>query len=72
MKLKDDATFTDLEPFDNAITLGKLLLLDGPTLDQVISDRIGRPYSLYGSQPNANIMLNPLPGAGTSTAMWLS
>lgn len=72
VKLKDDATFTDVAAFDNAITLGKLLLLDGTQLDRVISDQLDRPYSFYASQPSGNIMLTPLPGAGGSDAMWLN
>ncbi len=72
VKLKDSAVFTDFAAFDDAITMGKLLLLDGPTLDQVISDALGRPYSYYASQPRANIMLTPLTGAGGSGSMWLN
>lgn len=75
VKLKDDAEFQDgdVAAFENAKTLGKLLLLDGPTLDQVMSDLMGRPYAFYAGQPNANIMLTPLPGVpGSSADMWLS
>ena len=73
-KLADDAEFGpgDLAIFDNVVTMGKLLLLDGAALDQLMSNLTGRPYSFYATQPNANIMLTPLPGVpGASSQMWL-
>ena len=73
-RLTDTAEFGpgDFAIFDNTVTLGKLLLLDGAGLDQLMTDLTGRPYSFYASEPNANIMLTPLPGvAGASSDMWL-
>jgi hypothetical protein len=74
VRLADHAQFTPgaFPAFDNAITFGKLMLLDGATLDQFLSDQLGRPYAFYAGKPGANIMLTPLPGvAGASDAMWL-
>lgn len=75
-KLADDVEFGDgdLAIFDNAVTLGKLLLLDGATLDQLLSDLVGQPYTFYGTAPGrSNIMLTPFPGVpGASTQQWLA
>ena len=43
-------------PFTNTLTLIKLSLLDGPTLDQVMSDLTGTEYSYYQFFENANVM----------------
>jgi hypothetical protein len=45
-------------PARNAITLSKLLLLDGPMVNQVLSDILGRSISTYA--PGHNIMIQAL------------
>ncbi len=42
--------------YTNAVTLTKLALLDGPTLDLVLSDLVGVPYAYYQFFENANVM----------------
>jgi hypothetical protein len=37
-RLDDDAEFSQLAPFDNTVTMAKLLLLDGPELDHALGD----------------------------------
>ena len=45
--------------FTDTVTMAKLLLLDGTTLDNVLSDKVGHTVHLYGNVPNANIMTTP-------------
>jgi hypothetical protein len=74
--LEDDITF-DKETFAayrNTVVMSKLLLLDGSALDDVLSDLVGHEYRFYGDIPGSNIMLTPLPGAGStpaSASQWL-
>jgi hypothetical protein len=63
---------TGFKAFANSVTLSKMLLLDGPTMDQLMADLSGRPYSLYGPHGQlGNVMTTALPGAGDGTALWL-
>lgn len=72
-QLRDDVTFdpNNFAAFKNTVTLTKLLLLDGPTMDQVLTDLTGKPYTLYcADRPTVpaagNIMLTVLPGVTES------
>ncbi len=66
--LGDDIVFdpVNFAAFTDTVTMAKLLLLDGPTLDTVLSDRVGHTVHLYGSVPNANIMTTSFPGVPAS------
>lgn len=57
-RLGDDVEFdpATMPLFQNTVTLAKLALLDGPTLDQVLSDLTGGDVNYYSQFPNANIM----------------
>lgn len=57
--------------YRNTVTTAKLLLLDGPVLDQALSDLTGHTYHLYGNTPHGNIMTTTLPGAGSDPTEWL-
>lgn len=57
--------------FRNTVTTAKLLLLDGPVLDQALSDLTGHAYHLYGNVPHGNVMTTTLPGAGDDPTEWL-
>jgi hypothetical protein len=58
--------------FANAVTLSKMLLLDGPEMDHLLSDLAGRPMELYGQHGKlGNVMTTALPGAGDGTDLWL-
>jgi hypothetical protein len=70
--LSDSAVMRNAAPYDNAITLGKLLLLDANGLNQVITDSLvtqgvmkegayARVYRDGGSTP-ANVMVDGLNG----------
>ena len=52
-------------PMRNTVTMCKLLLLDGPQLNQLLTDELGRTISTYGS--GDNIMVK---GLGSET--WLT
>lgn len=71
--LGDDFEFdpTEFKAYENTVTTAKLLLLDGPVLDRVLSDLSGHVYHLYGNQPHGNLMTTVLPGAGTDPTQWL-
>jgi hypothetical protein len=63
---------TGFKAFANTTTLAKMLLLDGATMDQLMTDLTGRPYSLYGHDGVlGNVMTKALPGAGDGTTEWL-
>ena len=70
--LGDDVQFdpTQFAAYRNTVTTAKLLLLDGPVLDQALSDLTGHTYHLYGNVPHGNIMTTTLPGVGDPTE-WL-
>ena len=61
--LTDQTTFhaDNFAAYENAVTMAKLLMLDGTELDQVLTDLSGSSYSLYGPA-NGNVMTTPLPG----------
>jgi hypothetical protein len=59
-----DATVYDQDlfaPLRNTVTMSKLLLLDGPQVNQVLSDILGRSIGTYG--PGTNIMTRTLDGS---------
>lgn len=51
----------------DTVTMAKLLLLDGPTLDTLLSDRVGHPIHFYGGIAGSNIMTTPFPGIAQLT-----
>jgi len=58
--------------YKNAVTMSKLLLLDGAGMDQVLTDLTGSPYRLYNAGSNeddqaSNIMTTILPTTGIDT-----
>ena len=58
--------------YDNTTTLARLLLLDGAGLDSVLTDLVGRPYTLYDNgSASSNIMTTTLPGAPGDPTEWL-
>ena len=58
--------------YDNTTTLARLLLLDGAGLDSVLTDLVGRPYTLYDNgSVSSNIMTTTLPGAPGDPTEWL-
>ena len=61
--LGDDVTYdrTAFAALGNAVTMSKLLFLDGTGLDSVLTDLSGSQYTLYGTA-NGNIMTTILPG----------
>jgi hypothetical protein len=67
-RLKDDIVFnkSTFAAYANAVTLSKLLLLNGPVMDQMLSDRIDFPYRLYAQDTipvvKGNVMTTVLPG----------
>jgi hypothetical protein len=72
--LANGEVFTPAEfaAYDNTTTLAKLLLLDGPALDGLLSDLVDRPYTLYNTgDPRSNIMTATLPGAPGDPTEWL-
>lgn len=68
-RLKDSAVFDPavFAAYKNVVTTGKLLLLDGPTMNQLLSDLTGHPTVIYGSAPDDNVMTTPLPGVADVT-----
>lgn len=60
--LGDSVTFdqTKFAAWQDTVMMAKLLLLDGPTLDNVLSDNVGHTVHLYGTVPHGNIMTTPL------------
>ncbi|MEX2188872.1 MAG: right-handed parallel beta-helix repeat-containing protein [Pirellulales bacterium] len=75
--LKADEAFDPTSPtvfaaYANTVTMSKLLLLDGATLDDVLGDIIGEPgfafYQLVDTDlpVRGNVMLTPLPGVGAT------
>jgi hypothetical protein len=66
-RLFDNTEFSSIAfaPLRNTVTMSKLLLLDGPQLDQVLSDQLGRTISTY--QTGENVMVK---GLGSET--WLT
>lgn len=73
-RLLDDAELV-LEEFDaleNTVTTAKLLLLDGPQLNQALGDILGRDVDTYG--PGQNLMVDALdsnPSDGVTPPPWL-
>lgn len=73
-RLLDDAELV-LEEFDaleNTVVTAKLLLLDGPQLNQALSDIMGRDIDTYG--PGQNLMVDALdsnPGDAVTPPPWL-
>jgi hypothetical protein len=62
----------EFKAYENTTTLAKLLLLDGGSLDAVLSHQVGRPYHLYDNgDPRSNIMTTTLPGAPGDPTEWL-
>lgn len=61
--------------YKNTVTMTKLALLNGATLDQVLTDLSGgkKSYSLYATAPSpSNIMTTVLPGANSDQPLqWL-
>lgn len=60
----------NFKAYKNAVTMAKLLLLDGAGMDQVITDLTGSAYHLYNAgsnedNPASNIMTTVLPTADT-------
>ena len=73
-RLLDDAEFSidEFDPLRNTITTAKLLLLDGPELNHVLSDLTGRDIDTYA--PGQNLMVDALdsaPGDGVTPPPWL-
>ncbi|TNM39719.1 hypothetical protein FHP29_12705 [Nocardioides albidus] len=68
--LTDTAAFDEdrFAAYQNTVTTAKLLLLDGPTLNAVLSTKVGHPYALYGTAKTENIMTRRL---GGSDGQWL-
>jgi hypothetical protein len=63
---------TGFKAFADAVTLSKMLLLDGAGMDQLMTDLSGRPYQLYSPAGKlGNVMTTALPGAGDGSATWL-
>lgn len=72
--LASGEVFTPAEfaAYDNTTTLARLLLLDGAGLDGVLTDLVGRPYTLYANgSASSNIMTTTLPGAPGDPSEWL-
>lgn len=73
--LRDDAVMRNAAPFDNAVTLSKLLLLDANGLNRVVTDNLvdlgvmnpGITARVYRDGPDvpANVMVDGLNGEGT-------
>jgi len=62
----------DFAAYENTTTLARLLLLDGSSLDGLLSDLVGRPYTLYDTgDPRSNIMTTTLPGVPGDATEWL-
>ncbi|MEO5619162.1 MAG: hypothetical protein ABIS67_15435 [Candidatus Eisenbacteria bacterium] len=59
-RFADDAAFDSelFDPFRNSTLMAKLLLLDGPQINQVLSDLTGRTITTYA--PGENIMVKSL------------
>ena len=65
--------------YRNSVNLAKMLLLDGPGMDSLISTLIGGPYSLYTKDPDydalanhvSNVMTTTMPGAAGPADQWL-
>ncbi len=72
-RLKDTAVYNPatFAPVKNTITLGKLLLFDGPQLNKVLGDILGRSVITY--QPGENILFTSKNQAGSSQNLtsWL-
>jgi hypothetical protein len=71
-RLVDDAEFDPdfFAPIKNTITMAKLLLLDGPELNHVLSDILCHPVTFY--QAGQNVMIDSLPDADhPSPQPWL-
>ncbi len=77
--LSDDATFSDLEVFDNAVTTSKLVLLDAAGLNRVAGDQLAEAgvvtsaaavgtYSDPAGRP-ANVMVDGLGGVNWLTTI---
>lgn len=61
-RLLDSAQFTSdtFKALGNTVTLSRLVLLDGPELNQLLTDILGRTISTYGT--HQNIMIEGLQG----------
>ncbi len=58
--------------FSNSAVLARMLLLDGPTVDTMLTNIIGKPISFYGGEGRlGNVMIQSLPGAGDGSSTWL-
>jgi hypothetical protein len=59
-RLLDDAELVveEFDALENTITMSKLLLLDGPELNQALGDIVGRDVDTYG--PGQNLMVDAL------------
>jgi len=67
---------TGFRAYRNAVSLSKMLLLDGAGMDQLISDLVGAEYSLYNSgynygDPASNVMTTTMPDADGPWDQWL-
>lgn len=73
-RLDDDvvAEVSEFVPLENTITTAKLLLLDGPELNDALGDIAGRDIATYG--PGENVMVDALDedlADGTTPPPWL-
>ena len=72
-RLNDNAVYNPnkFAPVKNTIMLGKLLLFDGPELNTILGDTLGRPVSTYQAGDNILFTAQAIGGVAIPSISWL-